>query len=239
MSILGNVVAAGQILIQQTTQKPRRGFYDTSGGSLFVPQATIEEVHSDEMEITDEPVEQGAVISDHAFKRPAELIVTAGWSDSPNNSGLLNQAIGAAANASSILQDAIGAAEAINGAIGMFTGNGSGTPSQAAYQMLLGMQANRTLFTIYTAKRVYQNMLIKSLSATTDAKTENSLIIRIGCRQILMALTQTVTVPPSSVMANPAQNGATQNYGVKYALPSPNINTASTVDPLLYLTTIK
>jgi hypothetical protein len=67
--------------------------------------------------------------------------------------------------------------------------------------------------TIYTGKRVYRNMLIKSLATTTDAKTENSLIIRIGCKQILMAQTQTVTVPDSSNMTNPQQNGATVNMG--------------------------
>jgi len=226
MSVLGNAVAAGQILIQLLTNKPKRGFDDGSG-TLFVPDATIEEAHTDETEITDHPVEQGTVISDHAFNRPSELIVTAGWSDSPNNSGLANQIVGAAANASSALQTIIGAARTIGGVVDMFASSGSGSPSQAAYQQLLAMRANRTLFTIYTGKRVYQNMLIKSLAATTDAKTENSLIIRIGCRQILMAQTQTVTVPDSSNMANPEQNGATVNNGVKYPLPSPNINTTA------------
>ncbi|MFM0044127.1 phage baseplate protein [Paraburkholderia sediminicola] len=226
MSVLGNAVAAGQILIQLLTQKPQRGFDDGSG-NLFVPDATIEEVHTDDLEITDHPVEQGTAISDHAFKRPSELIVTAGWSDSPNNSGLANQIIGAAANASSALQTIIGAARTIGGIVDMFASNGSGSPSQAAYQQLLAMQENRTLFTIYTGKRIYRNMLVKSLATTTDAKTENSLIIRIGCRQILMAQTQTVTVPDSSNMANPEQNGATVNNGVKYPLPSPNINTTA------------
>jgi hypothetical protein len=225
MSVLGNVAAAGQILIQLLTHKPKRGFEDqASSGSLFIADATIEEVHNDDVEVTDHPVEQGTTISDHAFKRPSELMITAGWSDSPNNSGLGNQIVGAAANASSALQAIIGTARAIGGIVDMFAANGSGSPSQAAYKKLLSMQANRTLFTIYTGKRIYQNMLIKSLATTTDAKTENSAIIRIGCRQILMAQTQTVTVPDSSNMANPEKNGATTNYGVKYPLPSPNIN---------------
>jgi hypothetical protein len=226
MNVLGNVVAAGQILIQLLTQKPKRGFDDGSG-SLFVPDATIEEVHSDEMEITEHPVEQGTVISDHAFKRPSELIVTAAWSDSPNNSGLGNQIVGAAANSSPALQAIIGTARAIGGIVDMVASRGEGTPSKAAYQQLLDMQNNRLLFSIYTGKRVYKNMLIKSLAATTDAKTENSLVIRIGCRQLLLAQTQTVTVPDSSNMKNPEQNGATVNYGVKYPIPSPNINTNS------------
>lgn len=226
MSVLGNAVAAGQILIQLLTHKPKRGFDDGSG-TLFIPDATIEEVHTDDMEITDHPVEQGTVISDHAFKRPSEVVITAGWSDSPNNSGLANQIVGAAANASPVLQGLLGATRTIGGFINMFASNGAGSPSQAAYQQLLAMQSNRLLFTIYTGKRAYQNMLIKSLATTTDAKTENCMIIRIGCRQILMAQTQTVTVPDSANMKNPEQNGATVNNGVKYPLPSPNINTSA------------
>jgi hypothetical protein len=48
----------------------------------LIPQVAIEEVHRDEVAITDHPVEQGAAISDHAFKMPAELIIRYGWSES-------------------------------------------------------------------------------------------------------------------------------------------------------------
>jgi hypothetical protein len=60
----------------------------TSG--LFVPQrrsiggfpaqVVIEEVERDELTITEHPVEQGAPIADHAFKRPSEVTIRAGWS---------------------------------------------------------------------------------------------------------------------------------------------------------------
>lgn len=228
-NILGNVAAAGQIALQLITNKPKRGL-DDGAGILIVPDATIEEVHSDEMEITDHPVEQGTVISDHAFNRPSELIITAGWSDSPNNSGRLTQLVGAAANSSSAVQAVIGAAQlanAVGNVVSVLNGNACGSPSAAAYALLLDMQTNRTLFKIFTGKRVYRNMLIKSLATTTDAKTENSMIIRIGCRQILMAQTQTVTVPDSSVMKNPEQNGMVINKGTVTPLPDPNINTAA------------
>jgi hypothetical protein len=41
--------------------------------------AAVEERHSDELVITDHPVEQGSTISDHAYKMPAELILTYVW----------------------------------------------------------------------------------------------------------------------------------------------------------------
>jgi hypothetical protein len=226
MTVVSNVLAVGQIALQLLGAKRKRGF-DDGAGTMIIPDATIEEVHSDEMEITDHPVEQGTTISDHAFSRPAELIVTAGWSDSPNNSGVGTQIVGAAANSNAAVRAVIGAAQlanAVGSVVNVLSGNAGGSPSSAAYAFLLDVQRSRALFTIYTGKRVYKNMLIKSLATTTDAKTENSLIIRIGCRQILMAKTQTVTVPDSSSMKSPQQNGATVNKGTVYPLPSPTYN---------------
>ncbi|WCM21356.1 hypothetical protein NDK50_07885 [Paraburkholderia bryophila] len=227
MTVISNVVAVGQVALQYLSRNRKRGFDDGSG-TFIIPDATIEEVHTDDMEITDHPVEQGATISDHAFKRHAEVIVTAGWSDSPNNSGLSTQLVGFAANSNSAVRAVIGAAEFAASAVGtianIVNGTGAGSPSSAAYAELVSMQSNRTLFTIYTGKRMYQNMLIKSLATTTDQKTENSAVIRISFRQILMAQTQTVTVPDSSVMDNPQQNGATVNNGTQSLLPSPTYN---------------
>lgn len=48
----------------------------------FVADITIEEQHSDELIITDHPVEQGATITDHAYKKPAGLIIRPAWSNS-------------------------------------------------------------------------------------------------------------------------------------------------------------
>lgn len=51
----------------------------------FVADVTVEERHTDELRITDHPVERNAVISDHAFKLPKMLTITAGWSTSGFN----------------------------------------------------------------------------------------------------------------------------------------------------------
>jgi Dit-like phage tail protein len=48
----------------------------------FVADVTIREEHSDTLVATDNPVEQGAAVTDHAFKKPAELVVEVGYSDS-------------------------------------------------------------------------------------------------------------------------------------------------------------
>jgi hypothetical protein len=69
--IIGDLVA-GYALI---ATYPR--FIDT-----IIPDVTIEEIHHDELITTDHPVEIGAAITDHAFKRPAELEMRVGFSNS-------------------------------------------------------------------------------------------------------------------------------------------------------------
>jgi hypothetical protein len=48
----------------------------------IVPQVVIEEKHRDELVITNHPVQNGANITDHAYKQPAMLALRYGWSTS-------------------------------------------------------------------------------------------------------------------------------------------------------------
>jgi hypothetical protein len=48
----------------------------------FVANATLEEDHHDEIEISDHPVEQGGNITDNAYKRPASVTITVGYTNS-------------------------------------------------------------------------------------------------------------------------------------------------------------
>lgn len=61
---------------QQAIVAPRRQL-----GPL-VMQCVTEESHEDTLEITEHPVEMGASVNDHAFKKPATLTLTGGWSNS-------------------------------------------------------------------------------------------------------------------------------------------------------------
>ena len=59
------------------------GLFSGGGRSIdtIVPHAIFEEVHRDDLFITDHPVETGAAISDHAFKKPSSVEMRCGWSD--------------------------------------------------------------------------------------------------------------------------------------------------------------
>src|SRR5580692_4636112 len=48
----------------------------------FVADVTIREEHEDELVVTENPVEQGADVTDHSFKAPARLTVDVGYSNS-------------------------------------------------------------------------------------------------------------------------------------------------------------
>lgn len=222
MNVLGFAESGAVLSLQLLTMRPDRRFVAQDGGSSIVAQATIEEVHQDELEVTEHPVEQGTTIADHAFVRPAELIITAGWSNSSSSQGAVDAAIGFAATESSAARAVINAVELGVGVIGLL--NGGVSEVQSAYDNLLAAYQARTLFSVYTGKRPYKNMIIRSLSTTTDKQSENAMLIRIVMRQILIAQTQTVTVPDSSNMTNPASTASPEDGGTTYAVPAPNIN---------------
>ncbi|PWT77518.1 MAG: hypothetical protein C5B60_02475 [Chloroflexi bacterium] len=48
----------------------------------FEAECTVSEDHDDELTITEHPVEHGAAIADHAFKRPSEVRCRIGWTAS-------------------------------------------------------------------------------------------------------------------------------------------------------------
>ncbi len=230
-----------------TSQKAFRAL-----GPLFA-NVTIEERHEDDLEITDHPVETGATITDHAFKRPAELIVHAAWSNSPNQiPGFLGGVAGALVNLQTgQLQDqltspgakGIGGSllapsvnlltTAVNKQVNAFfaaenSGAGVGTNTvQDIYQQLLSLQSSVTLMTIYTGNRKYDNMLLKQIRVTTDVKTENSLDAVLTFRQVILVDTATIIVPadPTS-QASPSKTAATVNFGTQQITaitPSPQL----------------
>jgi hypothetical protein len=137
----------------------------------IVAQVTVEEQERDELTITEFPVEQGAPISDHAFKRPSEVSIRAGWS------------MAVAGNLSA------------NGGI---------------YGQLLSWQAALQPFDLVTGKRTYKDMLIQTLTVTTDQHSEFALMAEIHCRQVIIVKTQTTQAATSGDPSKQADPGNTK-----------------------------
>lgn len=86
-----------------------------------------------------------------------------------------------------------------------------------AYKQLLTLQSQAIPFDIVTPKRIYHDMVMTTLTMTTDKNTENCLAIHATYQQIIIVPVLATTVPRSN-QKNPGSNGATQNGGNKSAL---------------------
>ena len=168
-----------------------------SGRSIggIIPDVVIEEHHVDTLTITDHPVEQGAAITDHAYKNPAEVTMRVAWSNSKS------------------LSNSIVSGSLFKGQISTATD---------LYRQLLDLQGKRQVFDLVTGKRTYNNMLIKSLAVTTDHDSENALIVTAVLREIIVVQTDSVELKPADVHADPQDTGAVQNAGNKQPVKAPN-----------------
>lgn len=218
---VGFVVGAAQLGLQAIVVRPKRSI------GAFVATVTIEEQHQDDLQITDHPVEIGANISDHAYRKPSSVIIKAGWSNAAPAGNVLQSAANAVTGT---IDGAIGIANQVSSALGgpsfsSVTGNQQKSIKEV-YQDLLTLQAERTLIDVLTGKRTYKNMLIESIMETTNIDTENSLILTIKLREVIVVSTRTVTLASTSIAANPGQlkqpekNAVTTNSGSKQLLPT-------------------
>ena len=199
-AIPGILSALAQFGLDSIQVRPKRAI------GPFTAQVTISETHHDEIQITDHPVEQGAMISDHAFKHPASLTLQVAWSDSPSTPDILGGLLGAAT-------------ATVQGVQSLLTGNNV-SQSKDVYEKLLKLQVQRVLMDVYTGKRVYQNMLIRSITVPTGKESEFCLVATIELRQVLIATTQTIAVPVSNDrQKEPQATGATVNRGTQNLQP--------------------
>lgn len=174
--------------------------------NLFTPKgniggieimATLREVYSDTVQSTIHPVELGAPITDHAFRRPSELVMQCGWS----NSGI----------------------EAFVAALLSFFGAGAPSASDyvgGVYNNLLALQSSLQPVSIQTSKRLYNNMLIGGLQVTVDERTSNILNCQATFREIIITTTQTTTMPDKANQANPQSTASTESTGTKQPVPA-------------------
>lgn len=203
-------VLAGAAALERVVLRPRRGIVafgppsaDGTGPAReesIIADAVVSEHHSDDMNITDHPVEEGVSITDHAYLLPATLTLVYGW---------------AAGSINTLVQT--GLSGLVNGGL------------QAMYDKMLRLQRDRSLCDVYTGKRYYTDMLIRSLSQETTKETENALMLRVVMRQIIIVKSQT-TFPANAVQANSQATGAVSDQGTKSVSAPANARVAESLD---------
>jgi hypothetical protein len=236
--LLGLAVAGINLGFQSLIVKPKRSM------GPFDDYVTIEELHTDAMEITDHPIEQGALISDHAYMRPPELVIKAGWSNSKTTtnpltsivgdaisqvtSGAPGLLVGAVRGITQPLVDGVNGLLNTSGLVKQSIGLGQGTNQiNATYGKLRALQEGREPFDVFTGKRVYANMLIKSLITTTDKNTENILNITITLRAVTLVGTRLLTAAPVAAQKSPEVTEPIMLAGARALIPATKINNLS------------
>lgn len=151
------------------------------GGLVF--DAVFEETHEAELEVTDNPVETGVVISDHAFMKPLKVTLSAGVTDTPLT----------------VATDDTFASD-------------SGR-SKRAYELLAELQKRAEPFDLQTGLKLYQNMICTSIRTSQDKDSDGALLFTASIREVIIVYTQVVQYPPRKKGATKRQAGAKKDKG--------------------------
>lgn len=159
---------------------------------LIVPSVVVSEKHSDTLEITEHPVETGAPVSDHAYKRPSEVVMEVGFAGGGSLLDFIDMS-----------------------SLGLTLG----LSPKETYQQILDLQTSRIPFDVVTGKRLYSNMLIRAIEVTTDRTSENVLMAVLTLREVIITQTQQIAVADKADMKEGANTSAVINSGTKAAKP--------------------
>lgn len=151
------------------------------GGLVF--DAVFEESHEAELEVTDNPVETGVVVSDHAYMLPLRLTISAGVSDTPLRTS----------------EDDAFASD---------TGR-----SKRAYELLTELLTRAEPFDVQTGLKLYKNMVCKSIRTSQDKDTSNVLVFYAELREVIIVYTQVVKYPPRKKGTTKRQASAKKDKG--------------------------
>ena len=138
--------------------------------------STLEESHNNTVELTQNPIEAGVDITDHAITRPKIVRLRAVVTDSP---------LGVAAFAKIV--------DTITGFFGTSTSSNI-TRSQQAYNALVVLQEAKEPITLTTRLVVYENMIITGIESSQDKDTSRAAFMDITLEQIIITESKVVTV---------------------------------------------
>lgn len=151
------------------------------GGLAF--DAVFEETHEADLEVTDNPVETGVVISDHAFMKPLRVKISAGVSDTP---------------LADITDDPFAS---------------DAGRARRAFDLLTELQKRAEPFDLQTGLKLYENMVCSSIRTSQDKDSSGALLFTAELREVIIVYTQVVTYPPRKKGATKRQAGPKKDKG--------------------------
>ena len=132
--------------------------------------ASVSEVHNAASEISTNPIEDGADITDHVRNLPLSMTMQGIISDTPITFALIDN---------------------IYGLSKVF---GKTSRSQDEYAKILKLRDSREPFDVVTGLRVYKNMILKNFQVNRTAQTGKSISFTAELQQIEIVKTKNVEV---------------------------------------------
>ena len=167
--------------MSEALNQQRVAIIRSMGGLVF--DAVFEETHEADLEVTDNPVETGVVVSDHAFMKPLRVKISAGVSDTPL----------AAVTDDPFASDA--------------------GRSRRAFELLTELQKRAEPFDLQTGLKLYENMVCTSIRTSQDKDSSGALLFTAELREVIIVYTQVVTYPPRKPGATKRQAGPKKDKG--------------------------
>lgn len=183
----------------------------TIGGAAF--EGIIKTDHSQEVQPTHYPVQNGAIMTDHAIVLPAELDIQIMVSDSYSKLSWKDIKTGQKF-VDTVLKnyDLIQKVKNIESITTLFAPKGqvaqSGERGVAAYALLKAMEIARIPIEVVTRLQTYKSMLITNVSAPDDVNTLYGLSVNIHLTEVHVAQVGQVVESARAHVTQSTQSGA-------------------------------
>lgn len=182
--------------------------------------ATVDEVHSSEVEVSEHPVEEGVDITDHVRPKADTIRIEGVITNQPielpqshaDGISVVNVPFEFDKGAPQVVQAVAGGGllgqgvGAITGALGLNQGGGTAGGFSAefdrvadAYEELLAIKNEGRLFTIETTLRTYDDMVMLTLEVNRNSQRGNGLYFTATAKQLIVVSTETVEIPEPKV----------------------------------------
>lgn len=192
----------------------------TFGGVAgIVIDASVSEEHVSIMDVTDNEVEEGVDVTDHARLKPAQLSMECVISDTPLGYAVIGNIQNVVRSVSTLF--------------------GGTSRSIDAYNDLLDLQKTALPFTVYTGLRRYKNMILTELTVPRTAETGGALHFKAVMREIRIVSAQNVS--PELAASVSSLGSGTKDKGNKITPPvdpggtlNPESSSATSNGSLLY-----
>jgi len=152
--------------------------------------AVISESHVNEVSLTNNPVELGAEITDHAVVQPKRLNIVAQVSDTPMGLAAFGQIV-----------------DLVTGLFGTSTTDNI-TRSNAAYNAIVQLQEAREPIELQTKLKLYTNMIITNVSVQQDKNTSRIVRMSIDVQQVIITQSEIVQLSEDQLQAGSAKEQA-------------------------------